>query len=244
MIGRRHGGGPGESFVICPNMLGKGFSTSPSNTRPLHRSRFPKIHHLRQVRLQNKLSLKKFGSEKIKWERLGDGDAQRSSGRAYSETWSRSILPLAVCRALFAPQFVFLEGGRPPWKAIRHANDGLVYEQPKRGPARWPHAFTQVGLLQVFYRKQLDSRFRSAVKWQGCRRAVELFKSRGFSGVVLGRFSSRGKAAYKPAYVVGRGSTTTFGDPKYGGNIRKRVAESMAKAIVMPASTESDSPAG
>lgn len=57
---------PAEYFIIVPNMLGNGLSTSPSNTPPPYdRARFPHITVYDQIEAQYKLVTEEFGIEKI-----------------------------------------------------------------------------------------------------------------------------------------------------------------------------------
>lgn len=57
---------PQKYFIIIPNMLGNGLSTSPSNIpQPYNKSRFPHITFYDNVRVQHKLVTEKFGIETI-----------------------------------------------------------------------------------------------------------------------------------------------------------------------------------
>jgi homoserine O-acetyltransferase len=57
---------PTTQFIIIPNMLGNGLSSSPSNTpEPYNAARFPKITAYDNVKLQHRLVTEKFGIERI-----------------------------------------------------------------------------------------------------------------------------------------------------------------------------------
>ena len=57
---------PDKWFIVIPNMLGNGVSSSPSNTpMPYDRSRFPHVSVLDQVAAQHKLLTEHFGIAKI-----------------------------------------------------------------------------------------------------------------------------------------------------------------------------------
>src|SRR5829696_9173526 len=57
---------PAKYFIIVPNMLGNGLSSSPSNTPPPYdRSRFPKVTVYDNVSVQHRLVTEKFGIEKL-----------------------------------------------------------------------------------------------------------------------------------------------------------------------------------
>src|SRR3954464_12045114 len=57
---------PAEWFIIVPNMLGNGLSSSPSNTPPPHdRARFPRISVRDNVESQYRLGTQGFGIETL-----------------------------------------------------------------------------------------------------------------------------------------------------------------------------------
>src|SRR6202047_5258627 len=57
---------PDKYFIIIPNMLGNGLSSSPSNMpAPYNGSRFPRVTACDNVRLQHRLVTEKFGVKKL-----------------------------------------------------------------------------------------------------------------------------------------------------------------------------------
>ena len=57
---------PARYFIIVPNMLGNGLSTSPSNAAPPYdRARFPNVTFYDQVEAQHKLVTEGFGIETL-----------------------------------------------------------------------------------------------------------------------------------------------------------------------------------
>jgi len=57
---------PARYFIIVPNMLGNGLSSSPSNTPPPYNGpRFPDIRVQDNVRAQHKLVTERFGIERL-----------------------------------------------------------------------------------------------------------------------------------------------------------------------------------
>ena len=58
---------PRNYFIIVPNMLGNGLSSSPSNTpAPNDMARFPNVTLYDNVTLRHRLVTEKFGIGKIK----------------------------------------------------------------------------------------------------------------------------------------------------------------------------------
>jgi homoserine O-acetyltransferase len=61
---------PEHYFIIIPNMIGNGLSSSPSNTpEPYNKARFPHVTFYDNVRAQHRLVTEQFGIEKIKLNR-------------------------------------------------------------------------------------------------------------------------------------------------------------------------------
>ena len=57
---------PEKYFIIVPNLLGNGLSSSPSNTPPpFDRANFPQVTIYDNVRFQHRLVTEKFGIQKI-----------------------------------------------------------------------------------------------------------------------------------------------------------------------------------
>jgi homoserine O-acetyltransferase len=57
---------PAKYFIIVPNMLGNGLSTSPSNCPPpYNQARFPNVTFYDQVQQQHRLVTEKFGIETL-----------------------------------------------------------------------------------------------------------------------------------------------------------------------------------
>ena len=57
---------PNEYFIIVPNMLGNGLSSSPSNTPPPYdKARFPHVTVQDNVAVQHRLVTERFGIERL-----------------------------------------------------------------------------------------------------------------------------------------------------------------------------------
>lgn len=66
LIGKGMALDPSEYFIIVPNMLGNGLSSSPSNTPPPYdKARFPKVRVQDNVNVQHRLMTEHFGIEKL-----------------------------------------------------------------------------------------------------------------------------------------------------------------------------------
>src|SRR3712207_3432972 len=112
LIGQGMALDPAKYFIIVPNMLGNGLSSSPSNTPPPYdRARFPNITVLDNVSVQHQLVNEKFG---IKTLALVTG---WSMGAGQTYQWAIShpemvtrILPFCGSPKTSEHNIVFLEG--------------------------------------------------------------------------------------------------------------------------------------
>jgi len=67
LVGEGRALDPGKYFIIIPNMLGNGLSSSPSNTpEPYNGPRFPQVTAYDNVRAQHRLVTEKFGIKHIR----------------------------------------------------------------------------------------------------------------------------------------------------------------------------------
>lgn len=146
---------PDKWFIVIPNMLGNGVSSSPSNTpMPYDRSRFPHVSVLDQVAAQHKLLTEHFGIAKIA---LVTG---WSMGAGQTYQWAVSHPEMVERAAPFcgssvtAPHNkVFLES---LWTALMA--DAVFDEgdySPDRPPVKGLQAFARIyagwGFSQAFY---------------------------------------------------------------------------------------------
>ncbi len=105
---------PNEYFIIIPNMLGNGLSSSLSNTPPPYdKARFPNITVYDNVAVQHQLVTEHFGIEKLAlvtgWS-MGAGQTYQWAV-SYPEMVER-ILPFCGSAKTSLHNIVFLEGSR------------------------------------------------------------------------------------------------------------------------------------
>jgi homoserine O-acetyltransferase len=241
MIGEGMAVDPTKYFIISPNMLGNGLSSSPSNTpEPYDRGCFPKVTVYDQVKLQHKFVTEKFGIERIK---LVTG---WSMGAAQSFQWGASypdmverILPFAGAARCSPHNFVFLEGVKAALTADAAFKDGMYDEPPKKGLRAAARVYAGWGFSQTFYRKKLElikperpfGGKPADVPWNYS--TLEDFLMFFWEGFFLG------KDANNLLTLLDCWQTADIsGDPQYGGNFEKALAGIKAKAIIMPASTD------
>ncbi len=149
---------PAKYFIIIPNMLGNGLSSSPSNyPEPYNGPRFPDITAYDNVRAQHKLVTEKFGIEHI---RLVTG---WSMGALQTFQWGAQypdmmdlIAPFCGSAKCSRHNFVFLEGVKAALTADAAWNEGWYTSKPARGLRAAARVYAGWGFSQAFYREKLD----------------------------------------------------------------------------------------
>ena len=139
---------PERWFVIVPNMLANGLSTSPSNApEPIAGERFPRVTHADNVSLQARLLGEVFGVERVRlvvgWS-MGGQQAYHWAAM-YPDAVERIAVICGAART--APHtYVFLEGMR---SALCAGGSG----RPERGLRAIARAWAGWALSQAWYRR-------------------------------------------------------------------------------------------
>lgn len=144
---------PERWFIIVPNMLGNGVSSSPSNTPPPYdRARFPRINVRDNVESQYRLVTEHFGIERLP---LVTG---WSMGAGQSYQWAVShpemverIVPFCGSSRTSLHNIVFLEGVKAALRGDGRFNGGWYTEQPEAGLRAAARVYAGWGFSQAFY---------------------------------------------------------------------------------------------
>ena len=126
---------PDKYFIIIPNMLGNGLSSSPSNTpEPYNGSRFPLVTACDNVRVQHRLVTEKFGIKKLPLVTGWSMGALQTFhwGALYPDMVER-IAPFCGSAKCSRHNFVFLEGVKAALTADAAFMDGWYKEKPAKG---------------------------------------------------------------------------------------------------------------
>jgi homoserine O-acetyltransferase len=148
---------PANYFIIVPNMLGNGLSTSPSNCPPpYNQARFPKVTFWDQVQQQHKLVTEKFGIETLP---LVTG---WSMGAGQTYQWSVSFPDMVQRACPFCGSSktsehnqVFLEGVKAALTADDAFKNGWYEEKPAKGIRAAARVYAGWGFSQAFYWDQV-----------------------------------------------------------------------------------------
>jgi homoserine O-acetyltransferase len=216
---------PGRYFIIVPNMLGNGLSSSPSNTPPPYdRARFPDIRVQDNVRAQHRLVTEHFGIETLVavcgWS-MGAGQTYQWAV-SFPEMVPR-ILPFCGSARTSPHNRVFLEGVKAALTADAAFREGWYDTPPTRGLRAASRVYAGWGFSQAFY---LQERWREIGYT-----TLEDFLVRFWEGFFLDERDANNLLTMLWTWQHGDiGATEGF-----DGSLERALASIRARAIVMPA---------
>jgi len=218
---------PGRYFIVIPNLLGNGLSSSPSNLPlPFDRGGYPNVTMYDNVRLQHRLMTEVFGAARIKLVvgfSMGGMQAYHW-GALFPDMVERIAVICGAARC--APHnFVFLEGVKAALTADAAYRDGWFWETPVRGLRAVARVYAGWGLSQAFYRE-------------------EVYKTIGYSSLEDFLVSSweGGFLDNDANDLLAMLWTWQHADisrnPLYGGDFKAALAAIKALAFIMPSETD------
>ncbi|WP_067450526.1 alpha/beta fold hydrolase [Actinomadura macra] len=144
---------PARYFIIVPNMLGNGLSSSPSNTPPPYdRARFPHVTMYDNVEAQHRLVTEHFGIERLPlvtgWS-MGAGQTYQWAV-SHPEMVER-IAPFCGSSRTSYHNQVFLEGVKAALTADAAFEGGWYTSKPNRGLRAAARVYAGWGFSQAFY---------------------------------------------------------------------------------------------
>ena len=219
---------PATQFIIIPNMIGNGLSSSPSNTpEPYNGPRFPKVTACDNVRMQHRLVTEKFGIERLRlvvgWSM---GALQTFHWGALYPDMVERIAPFCGSAKCSRHNFVFLEGVKAALTADAAFQDGWYEAKPAKGLRAMARVYAGWGLSQAFYREELD------LKALGYS-SLEDFLVAFWEGFFLPK-DANNLLAMLWTWQNGDISANEL----YGGEFRKALGAIRARAYVMPGQTD------
>lgn len=223
LIGKGMALDPDKYFIIVPNMLGNGLSSSPSNTpAPYDRARFPDITLYDNVTLQHRLVTEKFGISKVKLVVGWSMGAQQTNqwGCLYPDMVER-IAPFCGSAKTAPHNFVFLEGVRVALTNDAAWNNGWYDRPPTMGLRGVGRVYAGWGLSQSFYMQEL---------WRTMGySSLEDFLVAFWEGFFLPKDANN---------LLTMLWSWQYGDisanPVFNGDFKKALGAIKAKALVMP----------
>ena len=148
---------PDRYFIIVPNMMGNGLSSSPSNTpMPYDRARFPRVSLYDNVTSQHRLVTELFGIERIALVVGWSMGAQQTYqwGSLYPQMVER-IAPICGSARTSKHNFVFLEGVKAALTADDAWANGWYEKPPYKGLRALGRVYAGWAVSQAFYREEV-----------------------------------------------------------------------------------------
>ncbi|MBV5262716.1 alpha/beta fold hydrolase [Pinisolibacter aquiterrae] len=219
---------PTKYFIIIPNMLGNGLSSSASNTpEPYNGPRFPDVTPYDNVRVQHRLVTEKFGIEHIRlvvgWSM---GALQTFHWGAMYPDMMDLLAPFCGSAKCSRHNKVFLEGVKAALTADGAFAEGWYTTKPAKGLRAAARVYAGWGFSQDFYRANLDI---DALGYS----SLEDFLVAFWEGFFLPR---------DPNNLLTMLWTWQNGDISaneiYGGDFVKALGAIKAKTYVMPGETD------
>lgn len=212
LVDVRHCLDPSRYFIVIPNMLTNGLSSSPSNTPD-----FPEVTTYDNVMLQRQMLVELFGIDRLKLVYGWSMGAQQAYhwGALFGEAVERIVVNCGSART--APHnFVFLEGIRTTLQAAATPQQGL--RAMGRIYAGW-------ALSQTFYRREM---------WRGLGfTSLEDFLVRSWEANFLRR-DMRDLLAQLWTWQHGDISANDL----YRGDLQMALAGIKARVLLMPSATD------
>ncbi|SHF37251.1 homoserine O-acetyltransferase [Seinonella peptonophila] len=148
---------PQKYFIIVPNLLGNGLSSSPSNTPPpFDRTHFPQVTIYDNVKLQHRLVTEKFGIQKIAlvvgWSMGGIQSFQW--GASYPDMVER-IAPFCGGAKTWQQTYIVLEGMKAPLMSAVGFDSSKLNQLTFADMRAVGRVYAGWGLSQAFYREEL-----------------------------------------------------------------------------------------
>jgi homoserine O-acetyltransferase/O-succinyltransferase len=227
LVGRGMALDPDKYFIVIPNMLGNGASSSPSNQpAPFDGPRFPPVTQYDNVRLQERMLREVFGIERIA---LAVG---WSMGGQQAFQWA-SLFPDRVARmaciagsAITTPHcFTFLEGPRNALIADAHWNGGEYETPPYKGLTAKARVWSAWALSPEWYKRELWTTMGYG--------SLDEYLSKLWDPIYFKRDANDLLSMIRTWQLCDLGN-----NPVYGGDRAKSLGAITARAFLMPSRTD------
>ena len=218
---------PARYFIIIPNQLGNGLSSSPSNLpEPYGTGRNPGFTHWDNVHAQERLLRERFGITRLAlvygWSM---GGQQALHWGAIFPDRVQSICAVCTSARTSPHNKVFLEGIRSTLTADGAWRDGRFIERPVRAIRAFGRVYAGWAMSQAFYRERLWSTIGFA--------SLEDYLVRAWEGNFLRR------DAHDLLSMIDTWYNSDISDNRiYNGDLARSLGAITARAIIMPSTTD------
>lgn len=215
---------PEKYFIIVPNMLGNGLSSSPSNTPAPHDGpRFPLVTVRDNVLLQHRLVTEVFGITSLKLVTgFSMGALQTFQWGALFPDMVERIAPFCGSARVSRHNWLFLEGCKAALMADAAFAGGDYAAPPITGIAAFARVYAGWAWSQTFFRQHLD---RDLLGLPSMEAFLSLAWEPSFQAVDANDLLAM-LATWQAADISQ--------DSRFDGNFAQALAAITARAVVMP----------
>ncbi len=219
---------PRDWFIIVPDMLGNGLSSSPSNTAaPFDGPRFPHVTLYDNVRLQHRLVTERFGIERLRlvagWSM---GAQQTYHWAALYPHMVAAIAPFCGSARTSRHNFLFLDGVKAALQADAAFRGGDYDAPPLVGLKAFSRVYAGWAFSQTFFREEIDLKVMGSGSIDGF-----------VTGVMEPAFLAR-DANDLLAMLWSWQNADISANDLYGGDFDRALGAITARAIVLPGATD------
>ncbi len=217
----------GRCFVVVPDMLGNGLSSSPSNTlAPQAGPAFPHVTILDNVALQHRLVVERLDVTRLPLVVGFSMGAQQAYQWAlsYPDLVER-IIPICGAARCAPHAWVFLEGVTAALRADAAWRDGRYDAPPEKGLRALGRVWAGWGRSQAWYR-------------------AHLYREQGYAALedfIVGDYEET-FLAWDANDLLAMAWTWQHADiaatPRYDGDLDRALGAIQARALVMPCTTD------
>lgn len=213
-------------FVVIPNMLGNGYSTSPSSTpAPYGRGAFPLTTLYDDVMCQQKLVFDHLGIKRIKLiSGFSMGGMQSFQWGALFPDQVEAIAPICCSARISEHNFVFVDSAVNALELDPAFNDGWYESPPIRGILAFGHVYAAWLFSQDFFREKLYEQIGLSSRDDVVRFTQNYFLQNDANDLI----------AMARTWMTGDIST----NDRYNGDFDQALAGITCRAIVMPGDTD------
>jgi homoserine O-acetyltransferase len=217
---------PAKHFIVVPNMLGNGLSSSPSNTPPpLDRAAFPRVTVYDNVVCQHRLVTEHLGITRIRLVAGFSMGAQQAFqwGALYSDMVA-AIAPICGTARTSPHNFVFLEGVKAALTADAAFNGGWYETPPVKGLIAFARVYAGWVYSQDFYRDREYTKMGLASIEDVLRFSEARYRSRDANDLLAMLWT------WQHADISA--------NPRFKGDLTAALKAITSRAIVMPSATD------
>jgi homoserine O-acetyltransferase len=217
---------PEKFFIVVPNMLGNGLSSSPSNTSsPFDGASFPPVTLYDNVTCQYRLVTEHLGVDRL---RLVVGFSQGAQqafqwGALYPELVN-AIAPICGSAKTSAHNSLLLEGARTALTAAADFDDGWYARPPVRGLLAFIRVYCSLVFCSDFYREAEYARLGRSSPEDTMRFFEGFFRQKDANDLLAGLWT------WQQADISANDG--------YNGDLHAALGATRARAIVMPSRTD------